>query len=298
MPTSSVTMAYSSSLSNAEWDLLERLLPKILPPKQQTRPLKWSYREIIDGILYRLKNGCNWADLPKDLPPYSTVYWYYKQWRQDGTLERLLTVLHERVRVQVGKKPQWTTLIMMDSQAVKNTCHASVETKGFCFYKATNGIERHLAVDSLGFPCFTHCTPANVSDDAGLIAMLRQHIDYFRAKPAHLPKTTILLDHGYHPDTLQSALEPVYPQMMSKIQFERSAKPSKAEKAAAGKTGFVPVKARWVIERSNAWMERCKSLVKNFERTLDNATAQLNLCFIRLMLKRLARRLRDLKWLL
>ena len=101
--TSSVTMAYSSSLTDTEWELLERLLPEILPPKQQTRPLEWSYREIIDGILYRLKNGCNWADLPKDLPPYSTVYWHYKQWRKDGTLERLMTVLHERVRGQVEK---------------------------------------------------------------------------------------------------------------------------------------------------------------------------------------------------
>ena len=125
-------MAYSSSLTDAEWALLERLLPEILPAKQQTRPLEWSYREIIDGILYRLKNGCNWADLPKDLPPYSRVYWRYKQWR--GTLERLMTVLHERVRGQVGKQPQWTTLIIIDSQAVKNTCNASVETKGFCFY--------------------------------------------------------------------------------------------------------------------------------------------------------------------
>lgn len=284
----SILMAYSSSLTDAEWELLDRLLPEILPPKQQTRPLEWSDREIIDGILYRLKNGCNWADRPKDLPPYSTVYWHYKQWREDGTLERLMTVLHERVRSQVGKKPQWTTLIMIDSQAVKNTCNASVETKGFCFYKATNGIKRHLAVDSLGFPFFTHCTPANVSDDAGWIEMLTQNLDYFRRKPAHLLKTTILLDHGYHPDPLQSALEQVYPQIMSKIQFELSPKPSKAEKAAVGKQGVVPVKARWVVERSNAWMERCKSLTKNFENTLDNAKAQLDLCFIRLLLKRLA----------
>jgi transposase len=71
-------MAYSSSLTDAEWDILEPLLPEILPPKKSTRPLEWSYREIIDGILYRLKNGCNWADLPNDLPPYSTVYWHSK----------------------------------------------------------------------------------------------------------------------------------------------------------------------------------------------------------------------------
>ncbi|WP_233271127.1 hypothetical protein [Microcystis aeruginosa] len=64
------------------------------------------------------------------------------------------------------------TLIMIDSQAVKNTCNASVETKGFCFYKCTNGIKRHLATDSLGFPFFAHCTPANLSDDQGLIELL------------------------------------------------------------------------------------------------------------------------------
>ena len=58
------------------------------------------------------------------------------------------------------KKPEWTTLIMIDSQAVKNTCNASIESKGFCFYKCTNGIKRHLAVDILGFPFFTHCTKA------------------------------------------------------------------------------------------------------------------------------------------
>jgi transposase len=66
-------------------------------------------------------------------------------------------------------------------------------------------------------------------------------------------------------------------------------KPSAQEKALQGKSGLVPVPTRWIIERSNAWMERCKRLVKNFERTLGNATAKLNLCFIRLMLKRLAR---------
>lgn len=163
-----------------------------------------------------------------------------------------------------------------------------MDSKGFCFYKATNGIKRHLAVDTLGFPFFTLCTPANLSDDAGLIQLLTQNIDYFRSKPVNIPKITILVDHGYHPDALQQTLETVYPQIMRKIKFERSPKPSKAEKAAAGQTGFVPVAARWVVERSNAWMERCKSLVKNFERTLSNATTQLNLCFVRLMLKRLA----------
>jgi len=64
---------------------------------------------------------------------------------------------------------------------VKNPCHASLESKGFCFYKATNGIKRHLGVDSLGLPFFTHCTKANLSDDQGLIEMLTINIDYFKS---------------------------------------------------------------------------------------------------------------------
>jgi transposase len=177
---------------------------------------------------------------------------------------------------------------MIDSQAVKNTCNAGIESKGFCHYKCTNGIKRHLAVDTLGFPFFTHCTAANVSDDQGLIEMLTNNLDYFRAKPVNIPKITILLDNGYHPSKLTLVMQAAYPQIMTKIRFELAPKPTPAAKLAAGKNGFVPVATRWVIERTNAWMERCKSLVKNFERTLDHATAKLNLCFIRLMLKRLA----------
>jgi transposase len=281
-------MVYSSSLTDKEWEIIEPLLLQVLPQKKQTRPPEWTKREILDGILYQLKNGCNWNDLPKDLPPYSTVYWHYKQWRSAGVIEKLMTALHEHVREQVKKKPKWTTLIIIDSQAVKNTCNASIDSKGFCFYKSTNGIKRHLAIDTLGFPFFTHCTPANITDDAGLLEMLTLNIDYFKSKPVNIPKITILLDHGYHPEHLTEELEKVYPKIMTKIKFELSTKPSKQEKAAQGKSGFVPAIGRWVIERSNAWMERCKILVKNFERTLANARTKLNLCFVRLMLKRLA----------
>jgi transposase len=119
--------------------------------------------------------------------------------------------------------------------------------------------------------------------------MFTQNIDYFKDKPSELPKTTILLDHGYHLEKIQKSLEAIYPEIMTKIKLELSPKPSKAEKAAQGKSGFVPVATRWVIERSNAWMERCKNLVKNFEWTLEAAKAKIDLCFIRLMVKRLAR---------
>ena len=115
-------MAYSSSLTDVEWEILEPLLLEILPQKKATCPSKWTRREIIDGVLYQLKNGCNWEDLPKDLPPclgarslapqsdagshrYSTVYWHYKQWRAAGSIEKLMQALHEQVREQAKKKP-------------------------------------------------------------------------------------------------------------------------------------------------------------------------------------------------
>jgi len=83
--------------------------------------------------------------------------------------------------------------MIIDSQAVKNTCNASKASKGYCFYKSTNGIKRHLAVDTLGFPFFTHCTKASLSDDAGLIEMLTLNIDYFKSKPVNIPKIIPLL---------------------------------------------------------------------------------------------------------
>lgn len=96
-------MNYSSSLTDAEWEIFEPLLLEIIPKKKRTRPSDWSKREIVDGILYQLKNGCNWKDLPKDFPPYSTVYWHYKQWREAEVFEELMRVLHEQVREQVKK---------------------------------------------------------------------------------------------------------------------------------------------------------------------------------------------------
>ena len=92
-------MAYSTDLSDKEWIIIEPLVPV----KRLTRPLKWTKRQILNGVFYQLKNGCNWSDLPRDLPPYSTVYWHYKQWRSDGILEKILEKLHELVREKAKK---------------------------------------------------------------------------------------------------------------------------------------------------------------------------------------------------
>jgi transposase len=97
-------MAYSSSLTDEEWEILEPLLAEILPQRKVTAPTIWSKRDILDGVFYQLKNGCNWEDLPKDLPPYSTVFYHYNHWRKAGAIERLMNVLHGQVREAVKKK--------------------------------------------------------------------------------------------------------------------------------------------------------------------------------------------------
>jgi transposase len=277
------TKNYSSDLTDEEYAILEPLFEIKKVTKPQKRPMKL----ILDGIFYQLKNGCAWHDLPKNFPPKSTVFYYYSKWRKEGILDKVMHVLHGIVRKQMGKKPRWTQLILADSQAVKNTCTAGKESKGFCGYKATNGIKRHLAVDTLGFPFFLHCTKASVSDDNGLIEMFIHNIDYFKSRPWHLPKVTVLLDNGYHPENLEKELIKVYPHIMSKVEFKLSPKPSKEDKEKKGKSGFVPVAWRWIVERSNAWVERCRSLTKNCERTLENAESKLCLCFIRLLLRRI-----------
>ncbi len=121
-------------------------------------------------------------------------------------------------------------MILVDSQVVKNTSNAGVESKGFCHYKATNGIKRHLAVDTFGFLFFTHCTKASLSDDQGLIKMLEKNIECFKSKPMNIPKITILLDHGYHPEIIKAGLIQIYPSIMSKVRFELSEKSSKAQR--------------------------------------------------------------------
>ncbi len=90
---------YSSSLTDEEWLIIEPLLPK----KKLTRPPTWTKREILDGIFYQLKNGCNWGDLPKEMPPYSTVYWHYKQWRSQGVIKTIMEELHLILRQQEKK---------------------------------------------------------------------------------------------------------------------------------------------------------------------------------------------------
>ncbi len=106
---------YSSDLSDAEWAVVEPLVPA---PKPGGRPCLWPRREILNAIFYVLRSGCAWRLLPHDLPPWQTIYHYFRLWRRDGTWEAIHTALREQLRVQLGREPTPSAAIL-DSQSVK-----------------------------------------------------------------------------------------------------------------------------------------------------------------------------------
>jgi putative transposase len=110
-------MGYPSDLSDAEWDVIRRLLPACKPGG---RPRTTDLRAVLDAIFYVLRSGCAWRMLPHDFPPYSTVYMYFKQWREDGVWEKIHDLLRDRVRRREGRKKSPSAAIV-DSQSVKTT---------------------------------------------------------------------------------------------------------------------------------------------------------------------------------
>ena len=174
----------------------------------------------------------------------------------------------------------------------KNTDTANIETKGFCWYKATNGIKRHLLVDVLGNPYFVRCTRANLSDDDGLLAIIRENIQYFLDLPIG-QLVTILLDNGYHKEYLEQEIERIEPELSSRIKIEIAEKITPEQRTAAkaanpAKQGFVVIKKRWIVERTNAWINQCRVLWKNCEGLLRTSEAKIRICAIRLILRRIA----------
>ena len=98
-------MSYSSDLRDCDWEIIEKFLTPLLSFEGRGRRSRWSNRELLNGMLYQMKNGCNWSDLPKDYPPYSTVYWHYKKWRDKGIFAQILEKLHEEKRSSLKKTP-------------------------------------------------------------------------------------------------------------------------------------------------------------------------------------------------
>jgi putative transposase len=114
------TKPYSTDLTDAEWRLVEPLLPQRRPGDGRGAPRTQCRREILNAIFYQARTGCAWEDLPRDFPPKGTVYDYFRQWRRHGTLDRLHAALREQVRLQDGREAQ-PSAGSLDSQTAKST---------------------------------------------------------------------------------------------------------------------------------------------------------------------------------
>ena len=108
---------YPSDLTEAQWVSLAPLLPG---RKATGRPPRLERREVVNAILYVLRTGCQWRALPHDLPPWGTVWWSFRQWRDAGVWEQINTTLREQARVRVGREPTPSAAIL-DSQSVRTT---------------------------------------------------------------------------------------------------------------------------------------------------------------------------------
>jgi putative transposase len=115
--------AYKTDITDAQWQILEPLIP---PAKTGGHPRTVNMREVVNGIFYLLRTGCGWEMLPHDLPPYSTVYHYFRRWQKTGVWQEMNTALRQRLRQEQGRNPQPSAAIA-DSQSVKTT-----EKRGKC----------------------------------------------------------------------------------------------------------------------------------------------------------------------
>lgn len=249
-------------MTDEQWALLQPLLPG---PNTRGRPREVDLREVVNAIFYVNRTSCQWRNLPHDFPPPTTVHTYYRNWRKDGTWDRIHQALAEQVRQADGREAT-PSAASIDSQTVKSA--PGTEDSAYDGAKQTTGRKRHVIVDTLGLVLAVLVTAGNVPDAEAA------RILFNRLTPRQKQRLKVIwADSAYGRYAL-----PEWVQRNKRFQLVLVNRPD-------GVQGWVLLPKRWVVERTFGWLGWYRRHSKAYEKTTESCEAMIRISQVAQMLE-------------